>query len=277
MIFRRLSSILLIPLCLLAIEARADHVIPGVGYYVARDANPTVGSNPNPNFGRLTFLYNHGDHFHSIGRFGGGPNQLPESYHRGDPRITLFHGSGAMAGRSVSRRYHDGSIGSEYSDLRIDSIRNLSGFDPTSPEGILFNSSNRRWVSGPEQPNEDRRLSLEGVLVALEVVSLSTGLHASVGNQVASNVGDLLELGPGDSFSAQLKFFTDLGLGSLQNLTASFRLVDLSTSGTPLGGSGEFFFRMQTIPEPSTYLMLGLGLVGVATLQWRRRRYLQLA
>ncbi|WP_152054116.1 all3515 family Zur-repressed PEP-CTERM protein [Tautonia marina] len=255
----------LVSLFLLAVEARAEQI----GYYVARDANPTSGANPNPNFGRLTLLYNHGDHFHSIGRFGGGPNLLPEA-NRG--RLTLFAGTGDMEGRFVSKRYDDGSPAAEYSDLRIGSIRNLSGFDPGSPEDILLTSSNYRWVSGPEHPIEDRRLSLEGSLLALEVLSLSSGLNASIGNQVASSVGDILELGPGDSFLAHLNFFTDLGIGGLQDLSASFRLVDLSTGGTPIGGSGEFFYHMATVPEPSTIVMLGIGLAGALAVGWRRRR-----
>lgn len=274
MTFRFVALTTLLSLASLAATAQADPTYPGVGYYVSRDANPMVGSNPNPNYGRLTLLYNHGNHFHSIGRFGGGPALLPESYQGPDARIDLFLGSGDHAGRFVSSYYDDGTPSSEYSDLRFDSIRNLSGFEAGSAEEILFSSSNRRYVSGPE--NSEHPLSLEGSLVALEIVEMSSGLHASIGDQVGSEVGDLLTLGAGDTFSTLLTFFTDTGVGRFMDMTAVFRLVDLSTGNSPIEGSGEFRYNLRTTPEPSTYLMFGLGLATAAGLHYRSRRRLAL-
>lgn len=238
------------------------------GYYVGRDARPLLGSDPNPNYGRLTFLYNHGNHFHSIGRFGGGPNLLPESYIGG--AFTLFPGTGSEEGRFVSRRYDDGSPQAEYSNLTIESIRNLGGFDPGTEESILFNSSGGRWVSGPE--NTDHPLPLTGSLLALEVVQLSRGLTATNGDgsEVASGVGDRLTLGAGDSFSFLLRFVTELGVKHNRGLSAVFRLVDLNT-GSPLEGSGDFRFNMTTIPEPTTGVLVGLGLAGLIVVRLRRR------
>lgn len=270
MTFRFVALTALLALVSLATTAQADPTYPGVGYYISRDANPTLGSDPNPNYGRLTFLYNHGNHFHSIGRFGGGANELPESYQGPDARIDLFLGSGDHAGRFVSSYYNDDTPGSEYSDLRIDSIRNLSGFEAGSAEEILFSSSNRRYVSGPE--NASHPLSLEGSLVAFEIVELSSGLNAVVGDQIGSQVGDLLTLGAGDSLSTLLTFMTDTGVGHFIDMTAVLRLVDLSTGGTPLGSSGDIRFNLRTTPEPSTYLMFGLGLASVAGLRFRTRR-----
>jgi hypothetical protein len=268
-----LRSVFVVGLVLSASAAACRAESVGVGYYVSRDANPMVGQNENPNFGRLTLLYNHGNHFHSIGRFGGGPNRLPEGTRA---PITLFSGSGDMEGRFVSKRYDDGSPSAEYSDLRFESIRSLSGFDAGTPESILFNSSSRRWVSGPEHPDPARQLSLEGSLVALEVVSLSAGLHASIGDQVASTTGDRLELGAGDTLSSLLSFFTDTGIAPLTNLTATFRLIDLSTS-TALGGSGDFRFELQTIPEPGSIALVGVGLLCLIGVRWRRSRRPRLA
>ncbi|QDV36506.1 all3515 family Zur-repressed PEP-CTERM protein [Tautonia plasticadhaerens] len=238
-----------------------------VGYYVARDSQQELsGGVTNPNFDRLTFLFNHGNHFHSIGRFGGGPNQLPESYVGG--RITLAEGFGAMAGRFVSVRYHNADPASEYSDLRVASIHTLADAPVGSEEEVLYNSSAGRWSDLP----------LDGAMVALEVVELSEGLNATFGDgsEVATGVGDRLTLGAGDSFTGPLQFFTDLGVAARTGLSATFRLIDVN-AGSPLLGSGDFRFDFATVPEPGSAVLVGLGLAGLAGLRWRRSRRPRLA
>jgi hypothetical protein len=243
----------------------------GVGYYVGRDNTALTGGNPNPNHERLTLLFNHGNHFHSIGRVGAATGELPESYIGG--AITLFNGTGANAGRFVSQAYQsDTDPASEFSDLRFSSIHNLDGFDPGSEEFILYNSSGQRWNT----------LGLDDALVALEVVSMSAGLSAfvSTDSAIASSAGDRLVLGDGNSFLSSLTFLTDLGLAHNTALSATFRLVDLSTGGSPYGGSGEFRFSLATVPEPGSIAMAGLGLAGAAGLalaRSRRRRVLAIA
>lgn len=232
-----------------------------VNYYVTRDArelnSPTEA---NPNFGALTFLYNHGDHFHSLGRVGGPEGRLPESYIGG--QVLLQEGTGAMAGRFVSAAYDDGTVFSEYSNLEMRSIDDLRQFAPGTEEAVLLNSSAGRWSTLP----------MDGAVVALELVEISAGLHVKdAGGTVISSVGDRLVMGDGEAFSFLPTFFTDLGTPEWTELSAVFKLVDARTGGTPFGSSGHIRIAFQTVPEPGAWALMGIGAVGLAGLAARRR------
>ena len=128
-----------------------------VSYYVGLDNLGTLTSGDyaglvNPNLGRLTMLYNHGDHFHGIGAYSytgpsGSPTVLPTNTNNripetssGDDPLPLSPGTGLYAGALVN---YPGP--SEYSDIVFNSVNQLAGFGPADPETILFLSSGGRW------------------------------------------------------------------------------------------------------------------------------------
>lgn len=238
-----------------------------VPYYIGVDGQTTIpsgtyGGLPNPNGGRLTLLYNHGDHYHSKGVFrytgpnlGAGTatevnpsNYLPEG---ANPPIELIEGLGIYEGKLASR-YQSGD---EFSDLRFELTSSLAGFGPSAPETILFNSSGGRWNG-----------SLDGAHIHLELVSLTPGLN--IGSAMSLSIG-LSQ--PGDDLHLDFPFapvfwLTEGNPGG--NFAAVFRLVDEEGM---FGDSGHFEFRFTAVPEPGTWALLvtALGLVGVMA---RRKR-----
>jgi hypothetical protein len=148
-----------------------------VEYYVGVDNQQTIASGtyaglPNPNFGRLTFLFAHPDettpadnHYHGIGAWSySGPaasptvnatnanNSIPETFSGQEP-LPLFQGQGAQAGKWVSQAVP----GLEYSDLQWESTQSLSSASPGTPEHFLFTSSSGRWA----EPLDNTNLALE--------------------------------------------------------------------------------------------------------------------
>jgi hypothetical protein len=250
-------------------------------FYIGRDGREVLTSGayaglPNPNHGRLTFLYAHtypdtpgNNHYHGIGAYSytgdvGSPtvnstnanNRIPET-HTGQAPLTLVPGSGPWAGKLVSQETAE-----HYSDLQIRSVWDLSSAGAGSPEEILFNSSGGRWSS-----------SLEGAEVWLELISKSPGLHIGAGAaaEILSNPGDQHLLGPGNSLDFLPVFWTeaDAAPGAY---SAQFRLHDLGAAGgrTPFDSSGNFHFDFAVVPEPTALWLAAVGAVGLAT---GRRRY----
>jgi hypothetical protein len=156
---RRLALVLVLG-CALPAQAVEPH------YFVAVDSLRTLTSGtyaglPNPNYGRLTFLFAHpseeapsSSHFHAIGAYSyTGPvesptvittntnNRIPE-LSTGNLPLRLLPDTGVFAGRLASR-----PTGEEYSDLRLASIQVLRGFPGDSIEGFLFHSSEGRWTA----------------------------------------------------------------------------------------------------------------------------------
>lgn len=231
---------------------------------------------PNPNYGRLTFLYGHqydgiddgaigpsSSHFHSKSRWAyTGPasnptivdaittNFVPED----GTRITLLPGSGPTAGLFVS-----GLQGTDlkWANPRHSSVAWLNRAEATEWETFLFNSSGGRW-SG----------SLGVARVALQIVSISPGLSvwAPDFSRQISAPGQFLELGVGDSLDITPVFAAT----SLGNFSATFRLLDLHREDgyRPLLDSGRYEMRFEAVPEPASMLALGAGLAAMA---WRRR------
>lgn len=239
----------------------------GIGFYVGVDGRQSFPSGtyaglPNPNAGRLTLLFDHGDHFHGIGAYSyAGPppypavrptnsnNRIPETYTL-EPPLPLAPGSGLYAGRLRS------AVGaSEYSFLGMASIQSLAGGAPGSDEEILFNSSGGRWNA-----------PLDGVTVGLKLVSATPGLF--VGTETASNLfgsgSDTILLGRGNTFEFKPVYWVDASAPA-GTYSASFQLVNLAAA-SPFGDSGTFHFDFAVpVPEPGTYAMLlaGLALLGL--------------
>jgi len=250
----------------------------GIGIYVGVDARTTVPTGalaglPEPNFGRLTFLYDHGDHFHGIGAYsytGAAPhpgvrdtnsnNRLPETFSM-EPPLPLTPGTGLYAGKLRS------DVGaSEYSYLGVASIQTLAGFPAGSTETILLNSSGGRWAS-----------SLAGVTVGLKLLSATPGLHvgtASVSNLFAGS--DTILLGLGNSFEFKPVYWVD-ATAPVGKYSAEFKLVNLNPT-SPYGDSGRFYLDFGVaaapVPEPETYALMicGIAMVGFALRKRQRKQ-----
>jgi hypothetical protein len=260
---------------LLAPPALADEGVrhdEGIGFYVGIDGRTTLTGTysglPNPNLGRLTLLFDHGDHFHGIGTYSlAGPaphpnvvptnsnNRIPEIY-TGEAPLSLAPGGGLYDGR-----YRSMVNDSEYSFLGMASIQSLAGFGAGTPESTLFNSSGGRW----NQP-------LDGVWVGLELLSATPGLH--VGTESVLNLfsaSNTVLLGAGNSFEFKPVYWVD-GLAAAGTYSATFRLVDVM-AGSLVGPSGTFSFDFQVtpVPEPGTY---GMMLAGLLAMAWVARRRL---
>jgi len=195
---------------------------------------------PNPNAGRLTFLFAHTDeeepstnHFHGIGVYSyTGPadspviistntnNRLPETFTL-QPPITLT---------PQGERFVSSLTGEEYANLKTESVQSLSGFPPDSFEGFLFNSSQGRWTT-----------PLPGAVVTLELVAITPGLHISneAGQEILTNVGDTYTLGDGDNFAFTPTFWTS-ATAAPGTYSATFKLKDTSGGNAPFGESGTF-------------------------------------
>jgi hypothetical protein len=219
-------------------------------YFIAVDGLPTLTSGtfagqPNPNFGRLTLLVAHRstddpstNHFHAIGAHslasleGGGQavldtstnNRIPELFTGALP-LRLVPGSGPFAGKLVSA-----STDAEYSHLRLQSIQALTGAPAGTPDALLFNSSSGRWTT-----------PLTGVVVGVQRISLTPGLHVADENGNHALKRRVQSLGDGDTVNVLPVYWTydDARVGTY---SATFKLVDLRETGTPLGESGRFTF-----------------------------------
>jgi hypothetical protein len=249
---------LIVAVLAIVLLATTAHTQPH-GYFVAVDALDVLSSGdyaglPNPNFGRLTFLFAHAseedpssNHFHGIGAYSytgeatdpqipptNANNHIPETF-SGEPPLPL---SKAFFGWHI--RYVSKPGPSEYSDLQTNSVQALSGFPIDSPEGFLYNSSNGRW-----------KTPLTGALIALQLVEISNGLNVADehGQTVLINPGDVHILGDGNAFSFTPTFWahrkTQPG-----TYAATFKLHDLRSGGEPFSESGTFSFDF-VIPAPS--------------------------
>lgn len=241
-----------------------------VSYYVGRDGLTTLTSGtfrdlPNPNAGRLTFLYSHAypenpfnNHYHSIGiyTYTGTSNapvivptnanfRIPEASTGQLPLTLVLATNGMHAGKLVNQRTVE-----NYSDPRIRSVHRIlphvtatatNVFGYGSSEYLLFHSSSHRWTE-----------SLTGAVVAMELVEKSPELHVGTAEQLDAlvNPGDRIVMGDGDSFEFSPVVWTEPstqpGTYALQ-----FKLVDVGGSQSPLMESGivTFLYRVQAEPE----------------------------
>jgi hypothetical protein len=213
----------------------------------------------NPNLGRLTLLYSHGDHFHGLGVYTySGPAAAPTlagtSSNNHVPELSagfqlpLSPGAGVYAGKHVTAA----QLGVDYSNLEMRNVQSLSGVDNT-----LFNSSTGRWNAA--FPDADVHLKLLGVSSpALNVGSLADPNAISVGGDV--HLGEGSEM---FSFTPVLWVDASAPAGIY---TAEFQLIDPTNSAI---NSGRFFVDVTNVPEPGAVALAAASVAGVITVRRR--------
>lgn len=256
-------------LAVLATASTASSRADMVGYYIGVDARETIPSGTyagldDPNFNRLTLLYNHGDHYHGKGAFvytgpnlGAGTevivspsNYLPEG---SAAPFELKLGSGAFDGLFISGQTPD--VGG--SDIRIGSVDALSGFAAGTEEEILFNSSAGRWTTSLAAA--DLVIELVGATAGLSILDASGGTLFGGGSTLALGFG-----------SASLDFAPIFAAAGPGDYSASFRIRDLRVDG--FGDSGVFEYRFHAaVPEPGSLVMSAIGGLAISVLALRNR------
>lgn len=252
----------------------------GIGFYIGVDSLATVASGTfaglaNPNAGRLTLLFDHGDHFHGIGAYSysgsvSAPvidptntnNRIPETYARTDAdnqALALTAGTGAFAGKLVSAVQAAG-VNHEYGHLGAASIQSLAGLGEQAD--ALYGSSGARWSQ-----------AYEGVLVGLKLESISAGLKvAAQGDLDLFDTSNVAALGDGQSLSFLPTFYVD-STAAAGTYTAQFSLVNLGSNQAVLDG-GTFYIDFAVapaVPEPGTWAMLAAGLATLGVVARRRK------
>ena len=246
-------------------------------YYIGTDSRPAILSGTymglaNPNQGRLTFLFAHYDeidsayphHYHSKGSFVyTGPNTgittsvivstnsfLPEgpATHLAMAAVTL----GAYAGKTAIVE----DSNNHFSMLQMFDTGKLDTNIPL--ENTLFNSSANRWSS-----------LITGANVNMQLTFATPGLKFGTASDPNSDPfpgvsGKVL----GDDINFKWTPWVDSSTPENSEFVARFKLIDDRSGPNKFGDSGEFEFRLKTIPEPSSALLTLAG----GMLLLRRRR-----
>lgn len=237
--------------------------VGGAGYFIGRDNLPTLTSGTytglaNPNYGRLSLLFNHDVHYHGLGTYSytgpaGSATVLDSNANNHSPEISslqaplpLSLGTGSLYGDKLVNTISE----LEYSDLHFRSVDALADAPSGSPEAVLFNSSNSRWNQ-----------SLAGSLVQLELVSITPGLF--IGDEDTLNLfqdSNFYNLGAGDAIDFTPVFWIATNATSAK-YSAEFRLIELGTNGTK--DSGRFTIDVAPVPLPTAVWLFGSGLMAI--------------
>jgi hypothetical protein len=237
--------------------------------YIGTDSRPTQISGTytglaNPNAGRLTFLVAHYDendplyphHYHSKGSYvytganlGAATavivstsNFLPEA--SGGTHLKLATStSGAYAGKTAILE----DTNNHFSLLQTYDTGKLDTAIPL--ENTLFTSSANRW-SG----------SIAGANVNMVLTFATPGLNFGTASDPTANPfagpnGKVL----GDDVNFKWVPWVDSSTAENTPFIARFKLVDDRSAPNKFGDSGEFEYRFQTIPEPSSALLALFG------------------
>jgi hypothetical protein len=263
----RLTTPLATALVILATAASHADMVP---FYIGVDGRTTIPSGTyaglaDPNGGRLTFLYNHGNHYHAKAVYTyTGPNLgaatevtvSPSNYvpEGSAPPFAMEPGSGAFAGLYVS---------GPASDVEIGSVEALRGAAPGSDETILLDSSGGRWNG-----------SIADAELVIELVGATSGLSIldASGLPVFAG-GTSLALGLAD---ASLRFAPIFAAAAPGDYVAQFRVHDARADGFDSSGVFEIRFNAAAaaVPEPGSLVMASIaGLAAsAAALRGRLRR-----
>lgn len=205
----------------------------GPEYLIALDGLDTLARGTytglaNPNKGRLTLLYAHGDHFDSIGTFSytgpvGSPSVAPTSTsnrlpgtHEAQPPLLLAPGEGPLYQGKLVNQESD----AEYSHLEMGLVQSLRKAKAGSEGHTLFNSGDGRWTPRFQQ-----------AVIALQLVSRTEGLRIGTEStaEVLQHPGDFVILGRGNRSMLEFApvFWTE-GNAPSGTYSAEFRLLDLN-------------------------------------------------
>jgi len=266
----------LLPVALIAMGLSISiqsHAAEGslAGYYIGLDNRASMTSGDyngldNPNYGNLTLLLNHGNHYHGIGTYSySGPaatptsndtntnNRVPEISSLEAP-LALNWGSGSLYSGKLTSQNNP----SEYGKLTFARVDDLAGHETGSEEQILFNSSADRWST-----------LLGDTAIGLQLISATAGLF--VGDHQTANLfanSDTISLDSflDDGFAPIFWTAANVPAGTY---TAEFRLVGLNNAST---NSGRFYFDFApaAVPLPAAFWFFATGLFGYIGLSRKR-------
>ncbi len=264
----QLFSVSLIALGLAVSAQSQAHESGLAGYYIGFDGRATMTSGTynglaDPNYGNLTLLLNHGNHYHGIGAYSySGPaaspvtndtnsnNRVPEISSLEAP-LALNWGSGSLYSGKLTSQNNP----SEYGNLTFAPVDALAGHETGSEEQILFNSSANRWTT-----------LLGSTSIGLQLISATPGLF--VGDQQNANLfanGDTISLDSylNDEFAPVFWAAANAPAGTY---TAEFRLIGLNDANI---NSGRFYFDFApvAVPVPAAVWLFGSGLLGLVGLR----------
>lgn len=265
----QLLSVTLISMGLTVSAQSQAHESGLAGYYIGIDGRAAITSGTynglaNPNYGNLTLLLNHGDHYHGIGAYAysgpaGSPttndtntnNRVPEISSLDAP-LALNWGSGSLySGKLTSQN----NSSEDYGNLTFAKVDSLAGHETGSEEQILFSSSGNRWST-----------LLGNTAIGLQLISATAGLF--VGDHQTANLfanGDTISLDSflDDGFAPIFWTAANVPAGTY---TAEFRLVGLNDASI---NSGRFYFDFApvAVPVPAAAWLFGSGLLGLLGLR----------